>query len=100
MFDFLKRVVPEGKPRRMRTKSNISRFKIPLGEKVTDNVTGFSGTITGRAEYITGCRQYCIVGQSENGKAAAAEWFDESRLTGVVESLDTGGPQVCPAPLK
>ncbi len=55
-------------------------FRIELGTKVKDVVTGFKGTVTGRAEYLTGCRQYCVIPKSEGNKAAEGNWFDEQRL--------------------
>ena len=52
-----------------------------LGKQVRDKVTGFEGTATGRAEYIYGCTQFCIVPKvDKEGKACKAEWFDEGRL--------------------
>ena len=31
-----------------------------LGQKARDKITGFEGTIIGRAEYLTGCTQFCL----------------------------------------
>ena len=34
---------------------------IKLGHKVKDIITGYKGTVIGRAEYVTGCVQLCVV---------------------------------------
>lgn len=79
-------------------------FKIELGTKVKDSITGFKGTVTGRSDYITGCKQYCVVPKAKAFTPAKAGWFDEDRL---VESVakkaakkPRGGPQVFEAPTK
>ena len=79
-------------------------FKLELGAKAKDHVTGFSGTITGRAEYLTGCRQYCIAAKAEGNKCGQSEWFDEDRLLPkkrqAAKSRNQGGPQTNEAPRK
>ncbi|MGV3540698.1 MAG: hypothetical protein ACO1OQ_12870 [Rufibacter sp.] len=54
---------------------------IDLGQKAKDKITGFYGTITARAQYLTGCDQYALTPSvtSEN-KSQPAEWFDEGRI--------------------
>lgn len=61
----------------------MSQFTIALGAKVKDKVTGFTGFVVGRVEYLTGCNQYGIVPQAKGGEASApgASYFDEGRLT-------------------
>lgn len=84
-----------------------SAFTYEHGESLTDQISGFMGVVTGRADYITGCRQYLLQpkGESSN-KKADAEWFDEGRLTHEpdkpkeVKPSETGGPQVNAAPVK
>lgn len=82
----------------------MGSFKIELGEKVTDSITGFKGTVTGRSEYITGCKQYAVVPRSKDNKASEGTWFDEDRLVGSVKKKKAkkprGGPQSFAAPLK
>lgn len=53
---------------------------ILLGQKAKDKVTGFEGIITGRAQYLYGCDQYCLVPPAKEGEIKRAEWFDEGRL--------------------
>ena len=54
--------------------------KLELGVKVRDKVTGFTGTTTGHAKYLTGCDQYYVTAQSKKGKPAEGCWFDENLL--------------------
>lgn len=81
-------------------------FRISLGSKVKDCVTGFSGVVTGRAEYLTGCRQYSVMGRAKDGKSGDGMWFDEDRLEIVGKPVvlprkaNNGGPADCEAPLK
>ena len=46
----------------------MNKFKIRMGAKVTDKVSGFQGIVTGRAEYSTGCRQYCCPFRIKRGR--------------------------------
>jgi len=75
---------------------------IDLGQKAKDKITGFKGTMTGRAQYLYGCDQYCIVpAVDKDGKIEKGEWFDEGRIeivsTGIsaedVQVEKPGGPQ-------
>lgn len=56
-------------------------MKTQLGVKVADRITGFSGIVTGRVEYITGCNQ-CLVAPrvKEDGALIDSQWIDEQRL--------------------
>jgi len=76
-----------------------------LGKQARDKVTGLEGVITGRAEYLFGCTQYCIVPPAKDGKTSG-EWFDEGRIeiTGAgiapeeVKAEKNGGPnRDCPS---
>ena len=75
---------------------------IKLGQKAKDIITGFEGIITGRAQYIYGCDQYCLVPPVIDGKPGEGQWFDEGRLEiigrGVlpedVQVDKPGGPQM------
>ena len=62
-------------------------FKFELGVKVTENIAGFSGIITGRSEYMTGCARYCVTPKlSENStEYPKLTWLDEGQLTLVEE---------------
>lgn len=54
-----------------------------LGLNATDIITGFTGVITGHADYISGCDQYllspsCVKGEPH--KIPEGKWFDENRI--------------------
>ncbi len=76
---------------------------IELGKRVKDMISGFEGIATGRAEYLYGCVQYCIVPRIDgDGKSREGEWFDEGRLIVCGDGLTVedvsipnkpGGPQ-------
>jgi len=72
-------------------------FRLDLGIIVTDRVSGFTGMITGRAEYSTGCRQYIVVptASADGTTYNEAHWFDEERLLPPGETVTEkkGGPQ-------
>ena len=59
--------------------SNI--FKYNQGDELKDTITNAKGIVTGRIEYITGCKQYLLsfkVGKDNTMKDAV--WLDESRV--------------------
>jgi hypothetical protein len=75
-------------------------FKFELGQVVKEKITGFTGVIMGRTDYITGCKQYGLLSQKldkTTGKPLDWHWFDEERLVvagkkiSLVDSI--GGPQ-------
>lgn len=56
-------------------------FLYAHGVEARDKITGFSGIITGRADYVTGCSQYLIQPKlDKDGKHVTAHWLDEERL--------------------
>lgn len=58
-----------------------TEFKHELGKEAKDIVTGFSGIIIARVEYMTGCNQYGISRKAgEDGAIHPAEFFDEGRI--------------------
>jgi len=65
-----------------------------LGITVKDKITGFTGTVTGFVQYLSGCNQVLVVPSvDKEGKLGDAHWFDEQRLERVGEcviSLDNG----------
>jgi len=79
----------------------MAEFKIELGKKVKDSITGFSGVVTGRADYITGCRQYCVTPRVSQGKMVESNWIDEDRLLKKPsEDKNNGGPQAFMPPAR
>lgn len=77
---------------------------IELGKKGKDKITGLEGIITGRATYLYGCDQYCLVPKSKDGAISEGAWFDEGRLEVIDEGIkpesvqveEKGGPQFTP----
>jgi hypothetical protein len=56
-------------------------MKYELGQKAKDVVTGFTGTITARADYLTGCKQYCVTPRVKpDGEYPNGVWLDEDRI--------------------
>jgi len=77
-----------------------ARAGIELGDKVRDDVTSFAGTVTGIADYFTGCSQALIQPPcAAAGTFQEGRWFDVDRLSitekkAVVHIVKTarGGP--------
>lgn len=69
-----------------------------LGDKVRDRITGYEGVVTGKAEYITGCKQLLVTSQQlKTDGDSTAQWIDEVRLTMVAPDIipmlhAAGGP--------
>ncbi len=55
-------------------------FKFNLGIQAKDKITGLTGQITGRIEYITGCNQYILQPQVINNVFQEPRWVDEDRI--------------------
>jgi len=75
-------------------KGEMKKMTIKLGQKVKDKLTGFSGTVMARTEYLNGCVSYGILSDKLNkeGNPKDWQWFDEQRLT-VKSKVKVGGPQ-------
>lgn len=83
---------------------------VKLGNRVRDNITGFSGVATGKTEWLYGCNRICIEpAELHEGKPIEAQWFDEQRVEIITEdkpkisadnSALSGGPQKDPFPRK
>lgn len=46
--------------------NNVVNFKFGLGDQVKDRVSGFTGIVTGRIEYFTGCLAYQVTPEALN----------------------------------
>ncbi len=69
---------------------------VRLGQKVTDNITGFSGIVTARTEFLYGCVRVCVEPEElKDGKPIEAQWFDEQRLDARSKAT-RGGPSAAP----
>jgi hypothetical protein len=87
---------------------------IKLGSRVKDAITGYSGIVVGRVEYLYGCAQVCVVAESlaADGKRRDAEYIDEQRVIVLNEDVFTteplnsqssatsGGPQITPTGIR
>lgn len=56
---------------------------IELGDKGKDSVTGFTGVVVARTEWLWGCVRIAIEATKlgKDGKPAEEFWFDEDRVT-------------------
>lgn len=72
---------------------------VNLGDKVKDEVTGFSGVATARAIYWNGCISILVCSSKlgSDGKEVE-EWFDEQRVD-KKSKAEAGGPQSRPPKL-
>ena len=52
-----------------------------LGHKVKDRITGFTGIVIGRVEYLTGCNQVLVAAPvGADGALKDSHWIDEQRV--------------------
>lgn len=52
-----------------------------LGVKVKDKVTGFTGVVIGRAQYLYGCEWVQVAPQAiKDGRPVSPIWMDEQRF--------------------
>ena len=60
-----------------------------LGMEAEDVVTGFTGIITARVEFLNGCIQFCLKpkGTKPDGDTKDGVYFDESQLRYIGEGL-------------
>jgi len=79
----------------------MKEFKYKLGSKVKDSITGFTGIVRVRSQYLTGCNNYGVqpISLKSDGSMSKWEYFDEDLLTQVGKkvlledrSKDKGGP--------
>ncbi len=79
---------------------------IKLGMEAKDKITGFTGIVTGRCEYISGCHQLLLTpAVGEKGEHRDPHWFDEQRVERVGDvfiQLGNGETPGCdvPAPVR
>ena len=81
-----------------------AEFRFDNGDEVTEVIAGYSGVITARCQYMTGCNQYCVspLKLDKDGKIRDSHWYDEDRLKlkkGArikLRAVNAGGPQDAP----
>jgi hypothetical protein len=79
---------------------------IELGDRVKDKVTGLTGIVVGRTDWLHQCRQFTVQAERLQDGKPVIHWFDEGglvvvqagvhKLTGptdVPEGQTTGGPE-------
>jgi len=81
---------------------------IGLGGRVKDKITGFTGIVIARTEWLNGCTRVGVQSQElKDGKPIEQQWFDETQVIVVAEEVEyqpprervvTGGPQHDPTP--
>jgi len=71
---------------------------IKLRQKVKDKVSGATGIVTARCEYLNGCVQYCVTpkGKANGDKFPISQYIDQEQLVVVskgvcIKSEQTGG---------
>lgn len=78
----------------------MSEFKFNLGDKVKDNITGYTGVVICQSCWINGCNTYGVRSQElKDGLPQEAQFMDEPQLEVVEEKIlpehrKTGGPCV------
>lgn len=74
-------------------------FKFNLGDKVRDTITGFTGIVTLRSQWLNNCNTYGVQPTAlKDGAPQERQHFDEPQLElldekVVTESRITGGPE-------
>ena len=76
-----------------------------LGDRVKDKVSGFTGIVTGRTEYLNGCTRVVVEPEGlHEGKPIDSHYFDEMQVEVIKENVidvgpqDTGGPKSSTSP--
>ncbi len=65
-----------------------------LGDTAKDKISGYTGIITGRAEYLYSNPQIRIGAQSlHNGAPVVSQWFDEDSVQVIKENKEMGFKQ-------
>jgi heat shock protein HspQ len=77
-------------------------FKFELGQIAKDTITGFSGVVVARSQWLNSCNTYSLQSQDlVEGKPIDRQHFDEPQLALVSEQQfkragETGGPAQAP----
>lgn len=66
----------------------MSDFKFNLGSVLKDKITGFTGVVTSRTQWLNACNVYGLQPQKLNeGKVADRGHFDEPQLEVIEENV-------------
>jgi len=64
------------------------QFKFELGKQARDKVSGFTGIITARVNFLTGCDRYCLKPKiMADGRSIESEYVDEGRIVIIDDGL-------------
>lgn len=79
---------------------SAGNFKIELGAKGRDRITGYTGIVVARTEWLYGCKRYTLQSQEmHDGKVADSHTLDEDGVevleaSAIPEKANpTGGPR-------
>ena len=75
-------------------------FEFEMGDLVKDEISGFSGIVVTRIEYLNGCKRYSILARKLEAGKPVEEWIDEAQLKIIqkakepkaIKKKDPGGP--------
>ena len=59
---------------------NSMTEEIQLKDKVEDVITGFTGIVTAKAEYLYGCTQFLVNSKCKDNEQGKTSWIDEPQL--------------------
>lgn len=80
-------------------RGDVMSFKIELGSDVRCKITGYTGMVIGRTEWLYGCRRYTVQAKElKDGKPVEPIGGDEDQFEIVTQAppheiKSTGGPQ-------
>lgn len=76
-------------------------FSVGLGDQVKDRITGFSGVVIARTEWLNSCNRITVQPKElKDGKPVEAQVFDEYDLKVVKAAAFKPGPQLAAARAK
>jgi hypothetical protein len=57
-------------------------IEVKLGDRARDKISGFTGIVTGKCEYLNGCVQFLLRPEKldKDGKRIDGEWVDYQQL--------------------
>ena len=69
----------------------MSEFRLALGDRVKDRLTGLTGIIVARTEWLNYCNRYTVQPQKiKDGKPVESTVFDEGDLTLLMAAVFNG----------
>ncbi len=80
----------------------MTTLKLNNGDRVKDPISGFSGIVTCRLEYLNGCTRIQVNSEKlDAGRPIDSQYFDEPQLVLVKKNVhggvnNTGGFQAAP----